>query len=105
MQQIDDGVLRIKKLDLTSSGGISLAYIREAFVIMRELLDGEHASPEEKDAFVRTVQCASHEGCWRVDAHRVAVNDVLTYAFAGIVPHTSTQVVSPTLRAVRFVDH
>jgi hypothetical protein len=103
MQQIYDGVLRIKKFDLTSGGVISLSYIRESFVIMRELLDAERASPEEKDAFVQTVQHAIHEGVWRVEADLLVVSDALTSAFAGVVQNTSTRVVSPCLRPVRFI--
>lgn len=101
MQQIYDGVQRKHGLELAGTTA-STSSVRSAFVEMRQVLDVENASEEEKRAFASTIQKAINEGIWRVADHRTATSDLLKSAFTGAAQETTEQVVSLSLKPVKF---
>ena len=83
MQEIYDGVLRKKQISLADGGVTSLSYIREAFAAMRQQLDAEGATQDQKASFRARIERAIDEGIWRVKEQRSAVLGALASAFDG----------------------
>ena len=104
MQQIYDSVLAQKQLQLSVGGGISLDGVRVAFVQMRQILDAEGATDNEKATFRQVIKDAITAGHWRVAAHRDRTVEALDSALDNIplAVAADEQVVSPGLAPVIF---
>ena len=103
MQEVYDGVLQQKQLQLTGGGSTSLSHIRDAFVAMRQQLDADDATQDEKTAFRARIEHAIDQGIWRVTAQRSAVLGALASAFDGIPQEgPEEQVAVSALATVQF---